>query len=463
MFKGKNRFQSILLFILDLSILISSFYLASFISFGDFNPNYYYYSLLLGWGIIWVGVVLKYNLYEVPRILYVDKVLSKNFSAITVFIVLSAAAIYFFTSYKFSRIFFITVVSLFSFLLLIFRILFLYLVKSQRLKKDFRKRGVIIVGMNQNIQRLISRVYSRPQYAFFIEGIFTDTKLKGRLKNNHKGGLDDVKDYLLTNNPKEVVISLPHSYGDYIDELIHIADNNLVRVRVVPEFSEYLSQRFSIKYVENVPVMKFRKEPMQSLSNRILKRSFDIVFSLMAVVFIFSWLFPIIALIIKLTSKGPVFFSQERTGQDNVSFMCLKFRSMVVNTDSDNLQATKNDSRVTPFGSFMRKTSIDELPQIINVLFNQMSLVGPRPHMLKHTEEYRVLVNKFMVRHFAKPGVTGWAQILGFRGETKTVKDMEKRANADIWYIENWSFMLDLKIIFRTVFGMLFKRDKNAY
>jgi len=136
---------------------------------------------------------------------------------------------------------------------------------------------------------------------------------------------------------------------------------------------------------------------------------------------------------------------------------------MTVNNQSDTMQATQNDARITKIGGFLRKTSLDELPQFFNVLFNDMSLVGPRPHMLKHTEEYRVLVDKYMVRHFAKPGITGWAQILGYRGETKTVKDMENRAQADIWYIENWNFILDIKIIFKTVLIVFFKKEENAY
>jgi putative colanic acid biosynthesis UDP-glucose lipid carrier transferase len=232
---------------------------------------------------------------------------------------------------------------------------------------------------------------------------------------------------------------------------------------VIPEFSEYLSQTFSIDYIQNIPIMKLRSEPLNSFTNRILKRAFDVVFSSIVVMVLFSWLFPIIALIIKFTSKGPVFFVQERTGKDDKAFACFKFRSMTVNVASDELQATKNDARVSPFGAFMRKTSIDELPQIFNVLLNNMSLVGPRPHMLKHTEEYRVSVDKFMVRHFAKPGVTGWAQINGFRGETKYIKDMENRAAADIWYIENWSFFLDVKIVCTTAFSMFFKKDENAF
>jgi len=261
----------------------------------------------------------------------------------------------------------------------------------------------------------------------------------------------------------EIIISLPHHQGELINELFQYADNHMIRVRIIPEFSEYLSQKFSIDYVQSIPILKLRDEPLKSFSNRAIKRVFDVVFSSLVILLIFSWLFPIIALIIKLTSKGPVFFVQQRTGQDGKSFPCIKFRSMTVNAVSDQLQATKGDARITPFGAFMRKTSIDELPQIFNVLFNHMSLVGPRPHMLKHTEEYRVLVDKFMVRHFAKPGVTGWAQINGYRGETKLIKDMKNRAAADIWYIENWSFLLDVRIVIATAWGMFFKQDENAF
>ena len=192
-------------------------------------------------------------------------------------------------------------------------------------------------------------------------------------------------------------------------------------------------------------------------------RLFDILFSLIVIFFIMSWLLPLLALIIKATSKGPVFFSQLRSGKAGKEFNCLKFRSMTVNAASDTLQATKNDARITPIGKFIRKTSLDEFPQFFNVLLNHMSVVGPRPHMLKHTQEYQELVEKFMVRHFAKPGITGWAQVSGFRGETKKVQDMANRAAADIWYIENWNIFLDVKIIFLTVWRVFFRRDRNAF
>jgi len=196
--------------------------------------------------------------------------------------------------------------------------------------------------------------------------------------------------------------------------------------------------------------------------NRFLKRSFDTIFSILVIVFIFSWLFPILAVLIKLQSKGPVFFVQIRSGRDNKPFKCYKFRSMRVNDESDKKQATRGDKRITLIGAIMRRTSIDELPQFFNVLRGNMSVVGPRPHMISHTEQYAQLIDTFMVRHFLKPGITGWAQIRGLRGETKNTEDMLARVEADVWYLENWSFLLDLKIVFLTFFGTI-RGDKNAF
>jgi exopolysaccharide biosynthesis polyprenyl glycosylphosphotransferase len=212
----------------------------------------------------------------------------------------------------------------------------------------------------------------------------------------------------------------------------------------------------------HIPVISFRQEPLENVLNRFLKRSFDILFSLFVIIFILSWLVPILAIIIKLESKGPLFFVQMRSGKDNAAFKCYKFRSMRVNNDSDKKQASRQDARITKVGAFIRKTNIDELPQFFNVLIGDMSIVGPRPHMLSHTEEYSKLISKFMVRHFLKPGITGWAQVSGYRGETRTIDAMERRVEADVWYLENWSFLLDLKIIFLTMWNT-FKGEENAF
>ncbi len=462
--QSKSKVILIMSFTVDLLLLAFAFYISNYIKFGVLIPkDSFYYTLFLIWETIWVLLVLKFNLYEIPRILYIDKILSKNAQALIAFVFLSATVVFFSTNYKFSRIFFITTLLLFAVFILIWRALFLYFFKKYRTKKRYNFVELVFVGFNSHIKKFIKTVYLDSKYGYEIKAIFTEAPLKGELGKLKKGKLKDAIKFIEENKTKEIVISLPHTQAKFINELLQYADNNLIRVSVIPEFSEYLSQIFTINYIENVPVLKFRREPLQSLTNRILKRGFDVVFSSLLIVFVFSWLFPLIAILIKLTSKGPVFFAQDRTGRDGQTFKCYKFRSMEVNSDSDNIQAKKYDTRITGVGAILRKTSLDELPQIVNVLLNNMSLVGPRPHMLKHTEEYRLLVDKFMVRHFAKPGVTGWAQILGFRGETKTVKDMKNRAMADIWYIENWSFMLDLKIILRTVYTILFKKEDNAY
>ncbi len=195
--------------------------------------------------------------------------------------------------------------------------------------------------------------------------------------------------------------------------------------------------------------------------NKVVKRVFDFVLSSFSLFFIFLS-FPLIWLIIKIQSPGPVLFTQERTGQDGKSFRIYKFRSMYINQCADKLQTTRDDPRKFPFGDFMRKTSIDELPQFWNVLKGDMSIVGPRPHMLAHTEMYSHLINKYMVRHFVKPGITGWAQVNGFRGETKELWQMEGRIKRDIWYMENWSIWLDIRIVWLTI-KLMFRQDSHAY
>jgi len=209
-------------------------------------------------------------------------------------------------------------------------------------------------------------------------------------------------------------------------------------------------------------VSKLRNEPLDKRWNRALKRTFDIVFSLGVIVFVLSWLIPLLALAVKLSSPGPVFFKQTRLGEGMKKFSCYKFRSMRVNKEADSKQATKNDPRVTKVGAFLRKSNLDEMPQFLNVLLGQMSVVGPRPHPLKLNDQFRDIIDKYMVRHFVRPGITGWAQVNGFRGETRTPELMEKRVDLDVWYLENWSFKLDLKIIVKTVTNMLGK-DERAY
>jgi putative colanic acid biosynthesis UDP-glucose lipid carrier transferase len=236
----------------------------------------------------------------------------------------------------------------------------------------------------------------------------------------------------------------------------------MIRFKFVPDFRMFVNRNIHVDIVESIPILSFRSEPLEDIVASSKKRLFDIMFSLFIIVFLLSWLVPLLAILIKINSRGPVFFVQLRSGKDNQEFRCFKFRTLKVNKDADSKQVTRDDSRFTKLGKFLRKTSLDELPQFFNVLLGDMSVVGPRPHMLKHTEDYSRLLDEYMIRHFVKPGVTGWAQVNGFRGEIKDKEQLRKRIEYDIWYLENWSLWLDIRVIFLTLYVTL-KGDKNAF
>jgi len=244
--------------------------------------------------------------------------------------------------------------------------------------------------------------------------------------------------------------------------LFKIADENCIRIRFVPDVVGSYPDNAIIHTVHRFQAISQRMEPLEDQNNRFEKRIFDVFFSLLVIIFILSWLYPIIGLIIKWQSPGPIIFKQWRSGENNEPFLCFKFRSMKVNAESDLKQAVKGDSRVTKIGEFIRKTSIDELPQFFNVLMGEMSVVGPRPHMLNHTKQYNELTENFMVRHFVKPGITGLAQIRGLRGEITDMKYIQERINMDIEYLENWNLIADIKICFLTFYFIL-KGDEHAY
>jgi putative colanic acid biosynthesis UDP-glucose lipid carrier transferase len=262
---------------------------------------------------------------------------------------------------------------------------------------------------------------------------------------------------------KDLYVCIPTTRMSELNALVREADRQLIRLKFIPDLGEALSAPYTVSYLGGeFPMITLRPEPLEELANRFKKRAFDLIISSLVIIFILSWLYPLMALLIKLESKGPVLFKQLRSGRNDQPFFCYKFRSMRQNEESNHLQASKGDPRVTKLGQFMRKTSLDEFPQFLNVFLGNMSVVGPRPHMLKHTEEYRTLIDKFMVRHFSKPGITGWAQVSGLRGETKETGDMERRVDHDIYYIENWSLMWDIRIIFLTVINVM-RGEENAF
>jgi putative colanic acid biosynthesis UDP-glucose lipid carrier transferase len=275
-------------------------------------------------------------------------------------------------------------------------------------------------------------------------------------------GINDViqtsKNYKVT----EIFSTIAPEQQSGIYKLMTQADQECIRFRIIPDLNHFVRKPVHIDYLNDMPVLSLRKEPLDDVGNRIKKRLYDLVISSLVILLILSWLVPIIALLIWLDSRGPVFFIQQRSGKGGKPFNCIKFRSMKVNKDANEKQATKNDTRITKLGRFLRKSNLDEMPQFFNVLMSDMSIVGPRPHMTKHTNDYSKMLNHYMIRHFLKPGITGWAQIHGYRGEIKYMEDINNRVEYDLWYLENWSLWLDTRIVFMTAFNMA-KGEKNAY
>ena len=345
-----------------------------------------------------------------------------------------------------------------------YRLAFRYFLELYR-KQGGNVRKVILIGSHENMQELYHAMTDDPTSGYRVLGYFEDSPSDRYPSDvSYLGHLQEVNNFLKQNVGRvdQLYCSLPSARSAEIVPIINYCENHLVRFFSVPNVRNYLKRRMHFEMLGNVPVLSIRREPLELLENRIVKRTFDIVCSTLFLCTIFPFIYIIVGVAIKMSSPGPIFFKQKRSGEDGKEFWCYKFRSMRVNAQCDTLQATEHDPRKTRIGEIIRKTSIDELPQFINVFKGDMSIVGPRPHMLKHTQEYSLLINKFMVRHFVKPGITGWAQVTGYRGETKELWQMEGRVMRDIWYIEHWTFLLDLYIMYKTVYNAI-HGEKEAY
>jgi putative colanic acid biosynthesis UDP-glucose lipid carrier transferase len=288
------------------------------------------------------------------------------------------------------------------------------------------------------------------------------------MNGQYLGKIDQLESILSTKNIDDVIIALPNYANSRIEDVVRTCERHTTRIKIIPDYFKFASTKYSVSMFGRLPIISVRDDRINELHWRLLKRGFDFSFSFLLCVLVFTWLWPLIALLIKMSSKGPVFYKQERWGRDNKKFIVYKFRSMQMDkckeTDKSGLylQAVKNDPRVTKIGKILRMTNFDELPQFLNVLKGEMSIVGPRPHPTPLNLESKVKIHLYMFRHLVKPGITGWAQINGLRGNTKDAKLMQKRIDNDVWYIENWSFILDIQIIALTVWNMI-KGDKNAY
>jgi putative colanic acid biosynthesis UDP-glucose lipid carrier transferase len=338
-----------------------------------------------------------------------------------------------------------------------FRIISLYLVRVLRVEGKGYKRTVIL-GASPTISKLTDSLERTSDFGYQILGVFS-SKIKN---DNIDGTLDGYQRFCLENEIEQIYCSLHELSRPQLIKVLDFADRNLINVFMVPDEKGPFTRSMTTKYIAEFPVLQFRQIPLQSFEVRFVKRLFDLLFSSLVILLILSWLIPILGFLIKRESKGPVFFKQQRDGVDGQPFWCYKFRSMGVNSNADSQMAQKNDPRVTKIGAFIRKTSIDELPQFLNVFMGSMSVVGPRPHMKKHTKEFSATVDKYMVRHFVKPGITGLAQVSGYRGEIETNVDILNRVRYDIFYVENWSFLLDIKIIWKT-FTNAIGGEEKAY
>ncbi|MCL2649399.1 MAG: undecaprenyl-phosphate glucose phosphotransferase [Candidatus Azobacteroides sp.] len=331
-------------------------------------------------------------------------------------------------------------------------------------KAGYNYKTIVIVGAGKSGLKLYEELNNDQSAGYRVLGFFDENQLSNIPSDTLLlGTISELETFVVENDIDEIYCALPSSQHNVIVKIMNFCEKNMLQFFLVPEYSHYIKKSLMLGSIGAIPILSIRPEPLQYIHNRILKRSWDIVFSLIILVTVFPILFIIVAPMIKLTSPGPVFFKQLRTGIYGKEFGCYKFRTMKVNRDSDLKQATKDDFRITKIGAFLRKTNLDEMPQFFNVLKGEMSVVGPRPHMLSHTKLYSSLIDKFMVRHSIRPGITGWAQITGYRGEISEIEQMEERVKRDVWYIENWNFFFDLKIIALTALSMLKRERENAY
>lgn len=407
----------------------------------------------------WLLIILFSNPYRITRVYPMSKLVGNTFYSVFQHFLITFTVIYlldFILIHKWTPI---IIYVTFSFIILGWRLSLYYFLSFYR-SKGYNFRKVTIIGFGAIAKHLEVFFSLHPEYGYHFIGYFDDNSKNPKIL----GDINSVKQAIQTNEYKidEVYCCLPYVKYGQIKQIIDLCEDRLIKVKLITDFRAFSFKGLELERYDHIPVLNVSTVPLDNRENQIVKRVFDIIFSLSLILFVFSWLFPIIALAIRINSRGPVFFKQKRTGKDNADFLCWKFRTMYVNGDADSKQATKNDCRITAVGAFLRKTSIDELPQFLNVLQGSMSVVGPRPHMLKHTEEYSRLIKKFMLRHHVKPGITGLAQSKGYRGETRSLIDMKNRVTLDRFYIENWSFVLDLKIIVATIISMV-KGDQEAY
>lgn len=451
---GYSRYLKAIYLLIDFILLNVVFCGISFYyKWPDLHADPNFLAQFLYINLFWSITIAFIRVHEIDRGLRFEQLFTQYLRAYGLFSILLVVFLYFLDEF-FIPVFHVELkIAVWGGVFLLWRSLMGFFINFLR-RRGMNYRKVIIVGNGHPAKEMMKFFENHPEIGYQLKGVFCDPTIL--LESDQiTGGIQYAKEYSLENRIDEIYCSLSGLKVDQVTDLMNFADNNMIRFKVIPDFRGFLNRRIKIDFYDLVPVLSMRNEPLQNTFNRIIKRAFDIVFSAIVLILISPIAFLIFTPLIKLSSKGPVFFKQLRSGRNNEEFYCYKFRTMHVNDEADSKQAQKGDVRITKIGVFLRKTSLDELPQFYNALIGNMSVVGPRPHMLKHTEEYAKLVDKFMVRQLVKPGVTGWAQVHGLRGDTRDNTLMEKRVEYDVWYLENWSPLLDIKIVIITAWQVI--------
>ncbi len=434
-------------YLIDLAIInVLAIYIMSF------HANEIYYSIFISFA--WFVIAANISFYEVYRYTKVISIINRALKQGILFTLFCLALEYFYSETSNQKAVTLFVV-LALFLILAVKLFIYYFLRKFRVLFGGNSRTVVLLGNNTNINPLKNFFTENPDYGYKLIKVFT-------LKDHKKERIAECLNFALEKKIDEIYCAMEDLTDSQTNDIINFADNNLKTLKFIPSEKQIFTRSVKFEYYDYIPVISLRNILQDETLNKIIKRAFDIVFSSIVIIGILSWLTPIMALVIKWESKGPLFFIQKRNGLNYKEFDCYKFRSMKVNDKADLDLSSKNDIRITKVGKFIRSTSIDELPQFFNVLLGDMSVVGPRPHMVSVANLYALKVDKFMARHFIKPGITGLAQTKGFRGEVETDEDIINRVKYDIFYMENWSILLDIKIIFNTIFNTL-KGDEKAY
>lgn len=446
-FTKHSDFFKPLYFLIDL-LVVNLF--AYFLPINFNHPILFHSYITLGWTIL----SFRNGFYSIYRYTKVTNVLIKIFTQFLFFFLILYAFIGLFKQPNMSRFALAQYFMLVLWAVFAIKFITYVVMMNYRGRLKINQVKVVVIGKSRKAEQLIEVFREREEYGYSFRGQFSPM--------DKDFFIDDCLGYIIKNDIDEIYCSISELSNVEITRLINFADNNLKTLKFIPDNKKIFAKKLKFEYYDYIPILSLRDIPLHNPVNAYAKRGFDVIFSLIVILGLLSWLVPILALIIVIESRGPVFFRQSRNGIDNREFYCYKFRSMALNNEADKHSATKNDMRVTRVGKFIRRTSIDELPQFYNVLFGTMSVVGPRPHMVKHTNEYSDRVDKYMVRHFVKPGITGLAQVRGYRGEIENYLDIQNRIKFDIFYVENWSIFLDLKIIVQTIINA-FKGEAKAY